>query len=451
MNKDDIKSSVKNLLPASLHPMGKSILRFYHTINGVGSKFRMKIHYAKIHHSYARNLKRLNTKISSGNETIRCVYFALFDSVWKCDGLYQLMQTDSRFEPIVLVCPVVNYGRDNMLKRMEACYQLMKSKGYNVIKAYDVDTDSYVDVNKELHPDIIVYTNPYAGLIDGRYYIRNFEQILTIYIPYFFGLNIYFRAFDNQYLHNIVWRLYCETDTHKGYYLKYQDMKGKNVVTTGYPGIDRLLTQDFTVKTQEMRKTIIWAPHHSISPVGKVNFSCFIKYSDFMLSLAEKFQNEVQFIFKPHPLLKNKLYEAWGGQKTDEYYHKWETMPNTSLQDGEYIGLFLTSDAMIHDSGSFLMEYLYTRKPVMRTMNDIDPKTMYNDFALDALEVYYKAYSEQDIEKFIQNVICGIDPKKDAREEFFREQLLPPNGELPSINIMNDIVDSIENLIVHRN
>lgn len=63
----------------------------------------------------------------------------------------------------------------------------------------------------------------------------------------------------------------------------------------------------------------------------------------------------------------------------------------------------------------------------------------------DVLDVYYKAYNEQDIEKFIQNVIDGIDPMKEARDKFYQERLLPPNGKLPSENIIDDIIDSIKN------
>ena len=152
-----------------------------------------------------------------------------------------------------------------------------------------------------------------------------------------------------------------------------------------------------------------------------------------MIEMTRKYEDKVFFVFKPHPLLRNRLNLLWGKEKTDAYYHLWDTMQNASINEGDYIDLFLESDAMIHDSGSFLTEYLYAHKPVMRTMNDVDPKTM------------YKAYNEQDIEKFIQNVIDGVDPMKEVREKFYQERLLPPYGKLASENIVNDIIDSIKN------
>ena len=104
---------------------------------------------------------------------------------------------------------------------------------------------------------------------------------------------------------------------------------------------------------------------------------------------------------------------------------------------------------MIHDSGSFIAEYLYTNKPVMRTLNNVPLEKMYNPFAIKCLDQYYKAYNEQDIEQFIQNVINGVDPLKEQRTKFVNEVLMP-NGS-PSQNIIDDILDSIDNQILYRN
>ena len=168
-----------------------------------------------------------------------------------------------------------------------------------------------------------------------------------------------------------------------------------------------------------------------------------------MLEMAKRYSDKVQFVFKPHPLLKNKLCELWGSEKTETYYDQWANMENTTIVEGEYVDLFLSSDAMIHDSGSFLIEYLYVNKPVMRTLNDIPLESMYNQFALNCLDQYYKARCEQDIEQFIQNVINGIDPLKAQRTKFIHEALMP-NGS-PSQNIIDDILDSIDNQIFYRN
>lgn len=438
-----IKDRIKIIIPDWLLIM---ISPFIHPI-GYYKNYLCKRDYKKrlskvaIMHSTA--LRSLKNK-----EQIKCVFLSLFDSTWKYDSVYKMMEKHNRFCPIILICPIVNYGNKNMLERMESCYYSFMKRGYNVLKAYDAVSGNYIDLRKDLQPDIIFYTNPYKGLIDDRYYIDNFDDILTVYVSYNYGNSKDFNMFFNLPLHNLVWRFYLETEIHKTYAVSYSDNHGKNAVVTGYPGIETLISPSYKPKDvwldkEHTKKRIIWAPHHSIEPVGLVYYSCFLKYKDFMLYLAKKYVNEIELFFKPHPLLKNKLYEYWGHKRTDDYYALWDDGPNIRFVDGDYTDLFLTSDAMIHDSGSFLIEYLYLNKPVMRTSNGEDPNRLYNGFTIDCLDYYYHAYSEADIEQFIQNVINGVDPLKEQRTHFVNDVLMPKGG-LPSENIVNDILDSIE-------
>lgn len=434
------KSSIKKILPYPIY----NILSWIHHPQLKYRKAMRVYHEKKIIKKqpllHKKALEKLHYK-----QPIKCVFFALFDSVWKCDGMYLIMEESSFFDPIILVCPIINLGRDNMLQKMDECYNMFKEKGYNVIKSYDINNDSYVDVTKEIDPDIIIYTNPYKGLIDDRYYISNFKDKLTIYMQYYYGANSDDPAWYNLEMHNLSWRYYVETEAHKQFHITKAKNKGRNVVVTGYPGIENLLYGKTSKKSEEKRKVIIWAPHHSIEPVGIVNYSTFLTYAAFMFEMARKYEKEAYFVFKPHPLLRNKLEIKWGKEKTDKYYHQWENLSNTRMENGDYIHIFNESDAMIHDSASFVAEYLYTGKPVMRIYDERTKNSYEGPFWKGCLSVYYKAYNEQDIEQFIQNVIDGVDPMKEARERFYQERLLPPNGKLPSENIVNDIIDSIKN------
>jgi len=394
-------------------------------------------------------LRRLENK-----EKIKCVFFALFDSVWKYDNIYRLMVEHPRFDPVILVCPIVNYGRDNMITRMNGTYDYFKRRGYHVIKSYDEKTDTYIDVKEIIKPDVILYTNPYKGLIDDRYFITHFRDVLTVYVPYSINNSVAFWANYDLILYNILWRHYLPTQYHLSYSNLYARNKGVNSVVSGYPGIEPLIDGhtpdcvDWKIRDDASVKRIIWAPHHTIEPVGVVYYSCFLQYCDFMIEMAKKYRDKIQIVFKPHPLLKNKLYLRWGKDKTDEYYSKWEEMPNTNLNDGDYEDLFLTSDAMIHDSGSFISEYLYVNKPVMRTLNGIDESDKQNSFSLECISNHYLAHHSQDIEQFIQNVIADIDPMKEKRTKFVKEVLMPKGS--PSQNIIDDMINSIDNQILYR-
>ncbi len=394
---------------------------------------------------YERIVKNLK-----GKETIKVAFFAIHSSVWKYDYLYKLMAEHPRFDPIIVVCPVVNYGHDNMLAEMEKCYQRFNDGNYNVVRTYDQETDTYLDVKNEINPDIVFYTNPYKGLIDDRYYITNYLDRLTCYVSYNFGNSNAYGMFHNQPIHNLVWRFYAETDLHRILSVEHSWNKGVNVVASGYPGIDFTLDKAYVARDvwkirDEACKRIIWAPHHSLSVEdGVYNSSCFLQYSHFFLDLLKKYEGRIQIAFKPHPLLRIRLNNLWGKEITDDYYNMWESASNGFLSDSDYEDLFLTSDAMIHDCGSFLAEYLYTRKPVMRTYNDVDPEPFLNSFANECLSVYYKGYNESQVEQFIVNLINGVDELSDNRNAFYDKILAPADGMMPSQNILNDIFKELD-------
>ena len=54
-------------------------------------------------------------------------------------------------------------------------------------------------------------------------------------------------------------------------------------------------------------------------------------------------------------------------------------MPNTQTEFGEYRDMFLTSDAMILDSVSFMQEYLFTEKPLLVLRKEKDSES-FNTF-----------------------------------------------------------------------
>lgn len=440
----NIKNIVRQVVPLTIR-------RYLH-ISLLPTVLREDYYLSTIHRLQRNALERLK-----GKETIKICFFALYEDVWKYDSLFKMMMDHPRFEPLVLVCPVVHYGYEDMVKRMEKCYEFFKGKGYETILSYNPLNNTYIDVKKDINPDIIAYTNPYKDLIDDHFYIDRYRDILTIYVPYSINNSQLWTHNYNLLLHNLLWRHYLATERHQSYAKKYSRNKGENTVVVGYPGIEDLIAPKHQVNylvwksCDQTLKKIIWAPHHTIIPVGpngSVSYSCFLQYHEIMLRFAEKYKEYVQFAFKPHPLLKNRLEKLWGKGKTSEYYKRWASMDNTCINEGDYIDLFLSSDAMIHDSGSFISEYLYVNKPVMRTLNEVGESEKQNDFAMDCVANHYLAYNEQDIESFIQNVINGIDPLKEQRTKFVNEVLMP-NGS-PSQNIIEDILNSIDNQILYH-
>ena len=157
----------------------------------------------------------------------------------------------------------------------------------------------------------------------------------------------------------------------------------------------------------------------------------------------EKYKGQIQFVFKPHPFLKRKLNDFWGEEKTNDYYNRWATMDNTQIVEGDYLGLFKYSDAMIHDCVSFTIEYCYTKNPVMYLIKERDingHRSELNEFGQRAFDLHTHGCTKEQIKAFIQMVAEGKDDKKDQRVQYYNDFLLPPCGKSACENIINAIL-----------
>jgi CDP-glycerol glycerophosphotransferase (TagB/SpsB family) len=150
----------------------------------------------------------------------------------------------------------------------------------------------------------------------------------------------------------------------------------------------------------------------------------------------------MQFAFKPHPLLKQKLYatNSWGKERTDDYYEYWEKLSNGQIETGQYIDLFYFSNAMIMDSASFIVKYLYFDKPLCFTMQDNNVKDRFNSFGRMVFDYLYTAEFEKEIIYFIDNIVINEnDYLRKNKNNFLKDVILPRNGKTASENIVNEL------------
>jgi hypothetical protein len=392
-----------------------------------------------------RNQKAL--EIVRIKSKIKVAFFLIHDSIWKYDGVYKLMEEDDRFEPIVIVCPYIVYGEKTMLLEMNQAYENFKIKGYNVIKTLNEETSEWLDVKKEIRPDIVFFTNPH-NITKKEYYINNFLHVLTCYVPYAFVVIHSIEMHYNQNFHYFLWKHFVETKYHKEFANIYLLEHSKNVIISGYPSLDKVFRKDYKPKNvwkdykKGNAKKIIWAPHHTISGQGEgLDYSSFMEYHEYFIVLLKR-RDDIQIAFKPHPMLKVKLYKnkEWGNEKTDSYYNIWNKLPNGQLEEGEYTDLFQLSDAMIMDSASFIVEYLYFDKPLCFTMRNDAVKDRFNSFGKIVFNYLYTAKDNNEIDFFIDNVVIGEkDILKSKRNHFLINDILPKNGKTASENIYNEL------------
>ncbi|MFA5337015.1 MAG: CDP-glycerol glycerophosphotransferase family protein [Candidatus Omnitrophota bacterium] len=383
---------------------------------------------------------------------IKVVFFVMHASVWKYDGLYKIFEAEERFTPLVVIFPYMGSEKTIVRNQIDDAYNFFLKKKYNVLKTYNEKNDKWLDIKKEVNPDIIFFSMPYRTKIE--YDIINYLNCLTCYVPY--GYMITHRPYllYQQLLHNLVFRFYVESEFHLEQVKKYTKTKGSNAVVVGYPGIDDLLfpkeieNKTALWKKKDMKlKRIIWAPHYTIFDNG-TNFcySNFLEYYQIMFEIAKKYEDSIQIAFKPHPVLKSELYKNpdWGKKRTDKYCKQWAELENGQLNESDYIELFLSSDAMIFDSGSFIAEYLCVNKPSLYQVRNKNIPEGFGELGKKAIACHYQAFAKEDLFNFIEDVVLGgNDSLRQKRENFVQNYLMPPNNKKACENIYSDICKTI--------
>ena len=134
-----------------------------------------------------------------------------------------------------------------------------------------------------------------------------------------------------------------------------------------------------------------------------------------MLNYAKQ-HPEIEWIFKPHPLLRLGIQRSgfMSDAEIDKYYQEWESIAS-HCYDSDYQDLFLDSRAMITDCGSFLSEYGATGRPVIRLISSVNirkPIAKLNEL----YESYYQVHDLEELRMTLELVVeNGQDPAREKR------------------------------------
>lgn len=404
------------------------------------TKFNFWVEGLKRQKQYNKIIKNIKRKAQNG-EKIKVCFSVVFDSVFPAENIYKEMLKDDLFEPFILVIPDVVRGEENKWYQLEKTVLTLSKRYQNVCCAYNYEIKEFEDYSKEA--DIFFFANPYDQMTDKMYSVEYLSQnVLTAYVPYgYSGLLNYSMSVFKMKEYTYFWKIYTETQTISKMIKQFQNIKVNNLEVVGYPKMDCLSDMNIEKSTNPL---IIISPHHTVRDIkGYLNISNFLNLADFYIELFEKYSN-VDFIFRPHPLLFVTLSQddMWGKQKVEEYITKLTNSPNVKYEaGGEYFTSFKKSWAIINDCGSFLAEYFYFDKPQCYILQN-ESKTIeqFTSFGQELLKHTYNAYTEKDIIDFIDNVVLKQnDFKQEERIDFAQKEVM-----LNYPNVTNKIIKTLK-------
>jgi len=386
---------------------------------------RIKLPYKNLLHHYDNVLEKIKTKVQKGQK-IRVGFMVIYDACFPAEPLFKKMLNDNLFEPHIIVIPDTRRGDENMMFQMNKTFETFSKNYSNVSKAWDDKNKTFIDFSEKF--DIICTANPYEAMTHKFYRIGKLanNDVLPIYFNYGYPAVSFARRVASMGSLSKMWKVFSESDAIMDEYKEHMKNHGESLVLAGYMKLDTLAEQKITPHD---RKKIIIAPHHTIEKNfdENIGLSNFLTYADLFKEIPKRYP-QIDFIFRPHPLLKVTLEKdtVWGKEKTEKYFEEIQQNSNMIYQEGgDYFETFANSDGIIHDCSSFLAEYMFTEKPVcymLRNKDSIEKYFMEN--GKEILSHCYQAYKKQDIIDFLDDVIMkNNDPMAQARIEFVNSEL----------------------------
>lgn len=362
-------------------------------------------------------------------------------SKWKSDSLVDMMKKHRDFSP----CFWVYHPSDTPPQETERCRSICYRHG---VPLYEYSCLG--DFAPQERPDIVFIQEPYDGWVHQLGLVGH----AICYIPYCLH-NTTLREDFNILGTRLALLNFYENESIVSLVKHTRGCVRHNVRVSGSPLAEAFLTQETEREPRAWKQTplptkkVIWAPHWTLTPeLSWFAQGTFLKTAEIMQELAVKYADRLQFAFKPHPSLYRELIkpEFWGKEKTDTFYRWWAEQPNTQVEEGAYVALFKQSDALIHDSGSFIIEYLYADKPALFLSPHKNPdKPLYNDMTRDSLACHCIGYTKEEIEQFLQECVLGTqDPKAQERSRVRATYLLPPNGKSCAENVMDTLIQALQ-------
>lgn len=360
------------------------------------------------------------------------VAFLCFDAArWKAQSLYDLLDKDDLFEPIILFTRLYTDKQTRIQTESDfwESYNFFKNKNMKIELAYDIKEEKYFDL-KLFSPDIVFYQLPfYCSPIQAPDRVSEFA--LTAYIPYYTGTSLVETKPELKF-RNKLFRYYLADKGLKEYYKPLMGKFAKNIRVTGHTSFDIFYKKDLK-PLNNCKFQVIYTPHHSIETNSPLHLATFMENGELILQYAQN-HSEVSWIFRPHPLLRKMLKTVWTDEKIEKYYKAWQDIGIYETK-GDYIDTFLQSNLMINDCG-FFREFFPTKSPIIQLIN---PKAVpYDKVSEQIIETCYNSHNNEELIKLFDLLIeKRQDPLKNKRLALLKR--LNIKNTCASASILKDI------------
>lgn len=380
---------------------------------------RDNFRYAKKHREQNRKVlerKKLQTKI-------KMVFYVKSPEVWNSvKTVYEeaLKRNDVQVY-LLAIPPYKNKEWDIQDERSyRFCLEIAKEK---TIRAYNPETQKWF-LLEELAPDYVILDKPYNHEIPEIYRMERISQFSKIcYIPYGYTYldTPLLDVINNPVLLGDTSMIFADSDVTYQYCKKRlwlsEKLNGQRVYNIGYPRFDLSIIDK---KSKNEHLIVMWIPRWTVIESDRENNfpSSFLKVKDWFIDFVKKNKN-ILGIMRPHPLLFENYIEAgkMSREEVDAYKQIIFETKNLQLDEtADYLKGLQSADVLIADFSSIVYEFFVTGKPII--FMGKEKQGIYDSF--------YHAMNVSQVQRILERLMVGEDPKKDMRkkqiETFLKEK-----------------------------
>lgn len=304
-------------------------------------------------------------------------------------------------------------------------------------------------------PDITFISQPYESCTIDMFWpqnIANYSKV--VYLPYYTALLLSkggtIHSFFNSNTVKLAWKLACQSEKMAKFYNGITENRGKNVVVSGLPKWDPIINAynqpilypDSWNHKLEGKTVFLWNTHFStdVSPSNLLK-----KGFEFIKIFKER--KDIALIWRPHPMTETVIKTY-----VPERHKDFVRLKNTIERSENMVADFSTSilpayhwaNALISDYSSIIPQFLlFDNRPILMLVNNSIEEGLAEYNGLEELFDFNKielASTISEQKTFIDNIVNGIDVKKDARKELINDYYYLADGKCGE-RFLNTILD----------
>lgn len=389
---------------------------------------------------------RLKLKKMNG-EKVNVVFVCHRPAVWgSLKTVYEIMSKDERFKVNIVAIPNKKEIPGKWLNHEE--YESEGAEefftGDDVIHGYNYETGEWFDL-KSLEPDYVFFQQPYDIFRCPQYKSSAVSKYAKVCYNAYFGVSYIDDVLETctplDFLCNLSF-FFAQNQEEKKFLLerrynnfKYFDTK---IEVTGFPRYDNIdsfkgLESDvWSLPRAKENFRILWTPRWTTNE-GNCHF---FDYKDTFLKYADD-NEHIDFVFRPHP----QAFAEWNAtgelpkDKAEEYKKEYEVRKNTNIDfTKDYIPVLYSSDVLVTDKSSILVEYFLTDKPVIFCKRNYEFEGITKELA----KGFYCVESWDELYDRLEKLRRGEDELYDVRQEIIKKWFYIPK-EGAGTNIVNVI------------